>query len=205
MSDYEVRIGTTVRAEPVGSYNELLGQPTAYAEDDGALAGPWLANGRSGPSWNEGRCPCGGTLCWAEAGYAPWHRVCDRCGSHWEMRPVTLFTSRGRPAGERIAGYRLPDGAVVRGIDEVWLRGYGEDDVTLVIERVPAVPPAVLPLASRQPGDYNDLRDGHQLVNEDDLPMVRAVWELVQPEHLTDEVLRHGAVYGGWARRARFY
>jgi hypothetical protein len=35
--------------------------------------------------------------------------------------------------------------------------------------------------------------------------LVAAVVRLVRPEHLTEDVLRHGALYGGWARRARFF
>lgn len=34
-------------------------------------------------------CTCGrGHLQWAEAGYVPYHRICDGCGSHWELHPV---------------------------------------------------------------------------------------------------------------------
>jgi len=28
-----------------------------------------------------------GMLIWAEAGYVPWHRICNHCGSHWELHP----------------------------------------------------------------------------------------------------------------------
>lgn len=28
-----------------------------------------------------------GHLVWAEAGYVPWHRICNYCGSHWDLYP----------------------------------------------------------------------------------------------------------------------
>lgn len=50
-------------------------------EDDGLIV---VAGG------NLPVCPdCGqGHLQWAEAGYVPWHRICDVCGSHWSLHPV---------------------------------------------------------------------------------------------------------------------
>lgn len=42
---------------------------------------------------------CGvGTLQWAEAGYVPWHRICDVCGSHWDLHPITWGPARARRA-----------------------------------------------------------------------------------------------------------
>ena len=37
-------------------------------------------------------CPCCdyGTICWAEAGYAPGYRICDRCGKHFILPILSL-------------------------------------------------------------------------------------------------------------------
>jgi hypothetical protein len=56
-------------------------------EDDGAI----IVSGGQSP-----QCPdCElGHLCWAEAGYVPWHRICGVCGSHWDLHPVTYYQWR---------------------------------------------------------------------------------------------------------------
>ena len=41
--------------------------------------------------WSPACSACGrGTLQWAEAGYVPWHRICDDCGAHWDLHPLGL-------------------------------------------------------------------------------------------------------------------
>jgi hypothetical protein len=35
------------------------------------------------PAVTDAPCPCGGVIRWAEAGYVPGWRQCDRCGRHW--------------------------------------------------------------------------------------------------------------------------
>lgn len=37
------------------------------------------------PAVTDVACPCcdGGTIRWAEAGYVPGYRICDRCGRHF--------------------------------------------------------------------------------------------------------------------------
>lgn len=37
------------------------------------------------PAVTDVPCPaqCGGSVRWAEAGYVPGYRICDRCGRHW--------------------------------------------------------------------------------------------------------------------------
>lgn len=119
-----------------------------YTDDDGAIVGPWLT-ADAGWGADEGPCPCGGIMRWAEAGYVPWHRICDRCGSHWDMRPVTIYVDRHarKPCPPRTEEY-VADG------------GY---------------------------------------------KAAQAVYEQVRPEHISADVLADGAIYGGWARRARFY
>lgn len=82
---HHCRRGVRVRETPAASYDDLLDQETEIIDDDGAAG---LA---VGAAVEEQKCPdCGvGELCWAEAGYVPWHRVCDRCGSHWSLAVAT--------------------------------------------------------------------------------------------------------------------
>lgn len=110
MDSYQCRKGTTVSDHEAEDYDDLLSQETEYIDDDGLeattecaacqaqfWAGPdetshyrYLADPQ--PDQHicmNPPCPdCGvGMLLWAEAGYVPWHRVCNRCGSHWELYP----------------------------------------------------------------------------------------------------------------------
>lgn len=88
MDSYTVRVGTKKHKKPAQSYNDLLYLPTRCVDDDGLH----LEHvGNISPT-----CPdCKrGTLQWAEAGYVPWHRICDHCGSHWDLHPVDFFLRR---------------------------------------------------------------------------------------------------------------
>lgn len=78
MDNYTVRIGTRRAKKP--AYG-LYGIPYRTVEDDGKT---FMAGGQ------EPLCPdcCVGHLRWAEAGYVPWHRICDVCGSHWDLHPA---------------------------------------------------------------------------------------------------------------------
>lgn len=145
MAEYTVRIGTSKRKTPVKNYNALLDLPSREAKDDGKILvwgpGPW--------AWNSGPCSCGGTLQWAEAGYVPWHRICDRCGSHWTMYPVAIYLSGGHVC-----------------LDDADSQ-------------------------ARLAGEHGEI--------------FRRVIAMVRPEDITPEAIEHGAIYGGWARRARFH
>lgn len=77
--NYVIRRGTG-DGRPAASFHELV---TRFEEapDDGAAA--TLPVGRV-----EVPClDCGGALTPAEAGFDRGHRVCSRCGSHWQLRP----------------------------------------------------------------------------------------------------------------------
>ena len=135
--------------------------------DDGAIAGPWLVTTAAGISWNEGICTCGGVLRWAEAGYPPWHRICDRCGAHWDLHPVAIYVS---PV---VSGTHCP-----------------EDTIVLH-----------LPVACAEDPDCDHYV---ALVPSTTHPLAWEVARMVHPEHLSDAVIAHRAIYGGWAQRARF-
>lgn len=55
---------------------------------------------------------CDGTLRWAENGYVPGYRICDKCGRHYQLARATMEGGRFaiRPNGRRSPV--LPDGRV---------------------------------------------------------------------------------------------
>lgn len=92
---YTVRRGVAARPAAVDSYHALLELETREARDDGAII---LHTGDDPPTCAD----CGvGRLQWAEGGYVPWHRICNRCGSHWSLHPVTYFLEPVRAAEPR--------------------------------------------------------------------------------------------------------
>lgn len=83
MAAYTTRRGAARRKNPVGP-QAMYDLPTRERPDDGAVI---LHVGDIAPTCSD----CGrGTLRWAEAGYVPWHRICDACGSHWDLHPLGL-------------------------------------------------------------------------------------------------------------------
>lgn len=81
MTEHTIRIGTSRRRTPAPNLYEL---PTRERRDDGAII---LHVGDLAPVCSD----CGrGHLQWAEAGYVPWHRICDTCGSHWDLHPLGM-------------------------------------------------------------------------------------------------------------------
>jgi len=81
---YVTRVGIKTHP-PLTSGRELYERETEERDDDGAVivhAGDWF------PTCSDCRV---GTLQWAEAGYVPWHRICDQCGSRWDLHPLIYF------------------------------------------------------------------------------------------------------------------
>lgn len=80
--DYRCRKGAAC-GPGAENYSALLRLPYKVIEDDGKVF-LWLEDGNSSPE-----CPdCQNeTVVWAEGGFAPWHRICAWCGSHWEEHP----------------------------------------------------------------------------------------------------------------------
>ena len=83
---YTVRIGARTEPTPVAAEGPYT-LPYSIADDDGAVVVGLLS---------QLICTdCGrGALKHAEAGYVPWHRICDVCGSHWYENPV-IYTKLG--------------------------------------------------------------------------------------------------------------
>jgi len=88
MGNYTCLMGIVTLETAARDYGELVSQPTRGAEDDGAII---LHAGEHPPQCRD--CSCGHLL-WAEAGYVPWHRICDRCGAHWELHPIRWGPAR---------------------------------------------------------------------------------------------------------------
>lgn len=164
------------------------------------IVGPWLTTAESGWAWNEGPCPCGGILRWAEAGHGPWHRTCDRCGAHWEMSPLCLYIDRAsrtvcvpveRPAGS-LADHPQHEP------DHLDVCDSCGDCVT---DLDAGFCPSLQGMGCECGGHWRRRRRCRQYV--ENVAMARQVYVLIRPEHLTAEAVAHGAIYGGWARRAR--
>jgi hypothetical protein len=91
MDKYECKYGNGNGG--LKAYSDLLDQPGEYRDDDGIRHEVFCQRcaDEEEPHTNclREHPVCGdcskGTLCWAEAGYVPWHRICDHCGSHWDL------------------------------------------------------------------------------------------------------------------------
>lgn len=84
MCDYHVYIGTSRRKTEVESYQDLMGLPKKIASDDGKIV---ITDKKSCPM--DVACgDCGTTVRWAEANFVPMHRICPKCGSHWELSTI---------------------------------------------------------------------------------------------------------------------
>jgi hypothetical protein len=86
MDTYTTRIGSRRAKTPA---RDLYSIATRERADDGTIL--VHAGASDCPP-----CPdCGrGRLQWAEAGYVSWHRICDTCGSHWDLHPITWGPAR---------------------------------------------------------------------------------------------------------------
>lgn len=98
MSDHTCKYGTEVKSSPVKSYSDLLDQEGEYRDDDGKRVElPHCAACEEHQGYAPSHeCPRAAPLCvdcgvghlqWAEGGYVSWHRICDTCGSHWDLHP----------------------------------------------------------------------------------------------------------------------
>jgi hypothetical protein len=83
---YQCRYGRSRKKQPATSYEQLLRSPTRVGPDDGTveLSATLEENGGQ-PACRDCKR---GKLVWAEAAYVPWHRICDICGSHWDLHPL---------------------------------------------------------------------------------------------------------------------
>jgi hypothetical protein len=168
------------------------------------IAGPWVTRSSSPWRWNEGPCPCGGILRWAEAGYVPWHRICDRCGSHWDMYPIRVYIDRRT---------RTPYVLVPRPAGAEWVAdGPGPGDAPPHVDRCDRCGDVVTDLEAgfcpslgkmrcECGGRWRTVTGRVQYVPPETWDIVRQIALLIGPGDLTDEDVRRGVLYGGWARR----
>lgn len=216
MSDEFVRVG--MRWFPTNPAADLYGIPYREAEDDGRIC---LGIGESVPC-----ADCGvGTLIWAEAGYVPWHRICNVCGSHWSLHPVVWGPARPTPrAGAATAEPYVEHSQTCRtwsaeGVDDCHLDpGEGEACSCGVVEQASARQAARAAQMDRSGGlvRWVDGRgevpiDPDERVHEDDLaPTWGTVIALLRPEHWLAAEREASRMAGmvvvpfAWARRAHF-
>lgn len=200
MSDeYSVWIGARRGRKPARYLYKI---PARKARDDGRIL---LHAGGDDPVCAD----CGvGHLLWAEAGYVPYHRICDVCGSHWDLHPImwgpgksTRCAVTHERTGEFRCGHDLPE-------DATWCEECNDEP---------------LPILREIPGpEYVRWVDGRgEIALDPSEPLadydgpIAATWgdllALIRPEHWTQAERDRERMAGqivvpcAWARRARFY
>jgi len=207
MSEYTTYVGRAKRRTPVDNYEDLLSLSATELPDDGAVvlyvghSGAYLhVNGGPGPVCSD----CGqGVLRWAEAGYVAWWRICDVCGSHWDLHPITWGPAKPRsPVVEQI-GWRCGHNVAAMDTDGQWCYECQNEPIPVYRE---------LPL---QVVRWEQGRGEIPLDASEPLYDSGRTWgdllALVTPEHWQEaETHRQqncgqGVVECCWARRARLY
>lgn len=211
MSAHHVRIGKRRAKTPAASVYEI---PYRESADDGRTI---LHAGDHAPTCAD----CGlGTLQWAEAGYVSWHRICDVCGSHWELHPITWGPARA--TRERAPEWR--DDHAHSDTCRIWLAAGAPESVLDAGEGSACTCGAA---ARRRGAESGRIRVGDLVRWVDRRGEVRLdrseplseecpyTWgdlaDLCTAEHWTaaeHDADRMGGmivVPGAWARRARFY
>lgn len=198
-----VRVGVRISPTPMGAYSDLLLQETREQQDDGRII---LHAGDCQPICAD--CEVG-RLQWAEAGYVPWHRICDRCGSHWDLHQITWGPAK--PRQRRPTLVRVPDKYLCghRPMDPSWCEDCGDEPVPVVRE-VPA--PEYVRWVDRR-GEV-PLDPSEPIVDHDDeivatwgdlLALVTpAMWADAEAEKEQERMAGMIVVPCAWARRARF-
>ncbi len=98
-ASYIVRRGTPEPQPTPKSYDALTDMAYVADNDDGTEVDVGTA------PWPDCDCPdCGAVLVWAEAGFMPGHRICPRCGGHWEVT-----TRASLPSITTASGYEVTD------------------------------------------------------------------------------------------------
>lgn len=127
-------------------------------------------------------CSCGkGHMIWAEAGYVPWHRICDACGSHWDLHPVVwgpMIPSEGYLLA--VGNGHKPAAEYTR-----WVDGPGE-----------------IPLNKSEPLGQSGKTWGDLLAI-----ITPEQWESARENHRLNKWRYAGSIVVpcAWARRARFH
>lgn len=162
-----------------------------------------------------------GHLQWAEAGYVPWHRICDVCGSHWDLHPIGWGPARAgdRPVEVQMKPYTRTE--LIRYADEC-----GHDDPARATDNelreylgdfltpLPAVDHATVDsdtLVRWVDGRGAILLDRAERISEECPYTWGDLVDLITPEMWdraeADKARTAGSatVCGAWAQRARFY
>jgi hypothetical protein len=201
---YVTRVGVRCRKRAVKRYEQLIALPYREQADDGVIAGPWVLGLDCRWNWDEGSCPCGGVLRWAELGYRPWHRICDRCGSHWDLHVMNVAIW---PIPPRAPYLLVPRHAPRPG--EWWCDVPSVERTIARCDRCGEVDLREVDLRETPRdcgcgGTWRAVTGRLQYVPAEQWPMVRHIPRLLTPDVVEAAYLRHGVIYAGWARRARF-
>lgn len=166
--------------------------------DDGARI-VWLADPAGRWGSHTGPCPCGGIMRWAEAGYVPWHRICDHCGAHWDLHPILYGPQRPQSVLPRVewtgayqCGHTADDAGWCEICQEEAARVYREipaPDIVRYVEGIGEVP--IDPTES--------LADDSNRTWGDLMAMITPAHWASAETHCAQAV-----ILAGWARRARF-
>jgi len=136
-SEYTVRIGAQPRTKLARPKKDIYALPFRAEADDGRV----LLHAGTEPV-RCGDCPAG-RLQWAEAGYSPWHRICDVCGSHWDLHPVTW--GPGRAGKNPVLAAEPPSQYAVDLCRALMLEeGWDDDAIAAEIARLREAHPHVL-------------------------------------------------------------
>jgi hypothetical protein len=204
-AEYVTRVGRP-QNRPADTYSELISLPSRECPDDGVIAGPWVTVATSPWPWNEGPCPCGGVMRWAEAAYVPWHRICNLCGSHWDLRLVRIVIDRERrepcalmPSWQHGATWCDHPSHQPPHVD----RCDGCGEVTTDLDTGFCV--SLQGMVCECGGHWRTVVGRVQNVRAESWDIVRRMPLMISSSDLTDTDIQRGVIYGGWARRARFY
>lgn len=170
MSDeYHVRKGTRRKRTPVlvGDHYSI---PYREMKDDGAKI---IHVGFDPPVCLD--CNTG-NLVWAEAGFVPWHRICNVCGSHWLLSKVPWGPARSRERARKELVY--------------WVLGEGEM----------AIDPEARVDAHSDPV-FQDERT--PTWKEFIAKVTPDMWDKAESDR--DNMLGMAVIPCSWATRARFY
>lgn len=173
-------------------------------QDDGARV-VWLADPAGRWGSHTGPCPCGGVMQWAEAGYVPWHRICDHCGAHWDVHPILWGPQRPQSALPRVewtgayhCGHTADDADWCASCGEEAARIYREVQAPDVVRYVDGIGECPIdPLESLDP-------DGHSHRTWGDLLAMITPAHWASAETSRAQMGGAAVIPAGWARRARF-
>ena len=196
LMSYTVRIGSAKLRKPSKDYQALFSLPHHEAEDDGKTI---LHAGDGLPVCADCKR---GHLQWGEGGYVPWHRICDVCGSHWDLHPITWGPRK--PTHRLILPSVSSDDRYCIFCDDIviWCRHYPKVQTSALLPEysrfvqgqgeIPLDPAELIGDSGRTWGDFLAI-------------CTPEIWAAAAEPEAVKRMADSITVSGSWARRARFY